>query len=570
MNAEALKVSVLAFSLSANMASPTYRAEVFHPELKLHRVITGKDQLVVYSKACEQKRRWDDQWKKIQETERKNSERNQRLAREDQMLEKARAIADEAASKREAIRCILQHTLSVNDQIDWNSLYDYSEFAAPRQINPHYLEFEAPPNEAAYTPVVRMIDRLIPPLRKRKIESAKREYQAAIDRWRAVVAEVEEKNKRKQESLQQVLIRINSEREAFYKDRDARNQAIEKQAVLYFDKDPEAVLEYCDLVLSKSEYPSDFVKEWELSYVQETSILIVDYQLPPPTVIPRTKDAKYSKSRDEISTTELPESKINEIYDDLLYQICLRTIHELFEADSIGAIAMVVFNGYVSSISGSTGNLVKTCVMSAQASKEEFLQINLANVIPKECFKGLKGVGSSKLHGMAPVAPILRIDKSDSRIVEAYSVIDSVDDSINLASMDWEDFEHLIREVFAAEFSSYGGEVHVTRASRDGGVDAIAFDPDPIRGGKIVIQAKRYTGSVDVGAVRDLYGTIQHEGATKGILVTTSNYGPDAYKFAKDKPISLLNGANLLHLLEKHGRRARIDLKEAKQQMAQQ
>jgi restriction system protein len=552
------------------MASPTYRAEVFHPELKLHRVITGKDQLVVYSKAHEQKRRWDDQWKKIQEIERKNCERNQKLAHEDQMLEKARAIADEAASKREVIRRILQHTLSVNDQIDWKSLYDYSEFTAPRQIDPHYLEFEAPPNEAAYTPVIGMIDFLIPPLRKRKIEFAKREYQAAMDRWKAAVAEVEEKNKRKQNALQDVLTKINSEREAFYRDRDARNKAIEKQAVLYFDKDPEAVLEYCDLVLSKSEYPSDFVKEWELSYVQETSILIVDYELPPPTVIPRTKDAKFAKSRGEISTTELPESKINEIYDDLLYQICLRTIHELFEADLIGAIAMVVFNGYVSSISGSTGNLVRTCVMSAQASKEEFIQINLANVIPKECFKGLKGVGSSKLHGMAPVPPILRIDKSDSRIVEAYSVIESVDDSINLASMDWEDFEHLIREVFAAEFSSYGGEVHVTRASRDGGVDAIAFDPDPIRGGKIVIQAKRYTGSVDVGAVRDLYGTIQHEGATKGILVTTSNYGPDAYKFAKDKPIALLNGANLLHLLEKHGRRARIDLKEAKQQMAQQ
>ena len=79
------------------------------------------------------------------------------------------------------------------------------------------------------------------------------------------------------------------------------------------------------------------------------------------------------------------------------------------------------------------------------------------------------------------------------------------------------------------EFSSGGGEVKVTQASRDGGVDAVAFDPDPIRGGKIVIQAKRYTNTVGVAAVRDLYGTVLNEGATKGILVTTSDYGPDAY-----------------------------------------
>ena len=67
-----------------------------------------------------------------------------------------------------------------------------------------------------------------------------------------------------------------------------------------------------------------------------------------------------------------------------------------------------------------------------------------------------------------------------------------------------------------------------------------------------------------MSVVRDLYGTVLNEGATKGILVTTSDYGPDAYAFAKGKPLTLLNGSNLLHLLEKHGHRAMIDLKAAK------
>lgn len=139
-----------------------------------------------------------------------------------------------------------------------------------------------------------------------------------------------------------------------------------------------------------------------------------------------------------------------------------------------------------------------------------------------------------------------------------------MDDSTNIAAIPWEDFEHLIREIFEKEFSGNGGEVKVTQASRDGGVDAIAFDPDPIRGGKIVIQAKRYTNTVGVSAVRDLFGTVMNEGATKGILVTTADYGPDAYEFAKGKPLTLMNGANLLYLLEKHGHKAKIDIKEAK------
>ena len=142
-----------------------------------------------------------------------------------------------------------------------------------------------------------------------------------------------------------------------------------------------------------------------------------------------------------------------------------------------------------------------------------------------------------------------------------------LDSSTNLAAMDWQDFENLIRELFESEFNENGGEVKITQASRDGGVDAVVFDPDPIRGGKIVLQAKRYTNIVGVSAVRDLYGTVINEGAMKGILITTANYGSDAYAFAKDKPISLLTGANLLSLLEKHGHKARIDISEAKRLM---
>ena len=126
--------------------------------------------------------------------------------------------------------------------------------------------------------------------------------------------------------------------------------------------------------------------------------------------------------------------------------------------------------------------------------------------------------------------------------------------------MDWEDFEHLVRELFERMFSGDGAEVKVTQASRDRGVDAIAFDPDPIRGGKFVIQAKRYKNVVPVAAVRDLYGTMINEGAVKGILVTTSHFGNDSREFAKDKPITLIDGANLVYMFQEHGYEVRIEV----------
>jgi len=49
--------------------------------------------------------------------------------------------------------------------------------------------------------------------------------------------------------------------------------------------------------------------------------------------------------------------------------------------------------------------------------KSEFTQINLSKVAPKLCFKNLKGMGSSKLSSLTPIAPIIKIDRDDPRFV---------------------------------------------------------------------------------------------------------------------------------------------------------
>jgi restriction system protein len=156
---------------------------------------------------------------------------------------------------------------------------------------------------------------------------------------------------------------------------------------------------------------------------------------------------------------------------------------------------------------------------------------------------------------------------NDSRFVDSKEVMGKLSSEQNLASMDWEDFEHLCRELFERVFASNGAEVKVTQASRDQGVDAVIMDPDPIRGGKMVVQAKRYVNTVDVSAVRDLYGTMINEGAMKGILVCTSQFGQESYSFIQGKPLTLINGNELLGLLEQHGYKFRIDLEEARNMM---
>jgi len=320
-------------------------------------------------------------------------------------------------------------------------------------------------------------------------------------------------------------------------------------------------------VLAAAPYPKSIERYQTLFVVHfdhSSGIVLVERELPTLDDMPLYREWQYLKTRDEWKPLPLRDADRRNLYNLVLYQISLRTAADVFFCDPPGVVKAVAVNGYVSTRDRARGVPIRPCVMSLLVTKDGFSQIDLDYVDPKDCFKRLKGVAAAELSSLAPVPPILTFEREDNRFIEGREIAKGIAEGDNLAMMDWQDFEHLIRELFEWEFSKPGSEVRVTRASRDAGVDAVVFDPDPIHGGKIVVQAKRYTNTVELSAVRDLYGTVVNEGAMKGILITTSDYGPEAYDFAKDKPLTLLNGGHLLHMLEQHGHRARIDIDEAR------
>ena len=253
----------------------------------------------------------------------------------------------------------------------------------------------------------------------------------------------------------------------------------------------------------------------------------------------------------------------------LIRSLCIRAAYLVAMSDPNNLYDTVAVNARSNWFDAATGEPREGIVASLQAMKDELCRLQPGQLDPDACFRHLAGIATPNILNAAPIRPIFVMNTDDKRIVANRDITAQLPEEANLAAMPWEDFEHLVRQLFELMFASKGVEVKVTRASRDRGVDAIVFDPDPIRGGKYVIQAKRYTRTVDVAAVRDLYGTVMNEGANRGILVTTSSYGPDSYDFAKDKPISLIDGPNLLALLRKHGRTYRIDLEEARRLDAQ-
>lgn len=321
--------------------------------------------------------------------------------------------------------------------------------------------------------------------------------------------------------------------------------------------------EQADLILKLMSLPDWMPREFETRFDSESEILIIEHEFPD---IGRVKWAKTVELKSGMTEKPLNQKELKQASDLLYPTLAIRILHELSKQLKSTQVKAIVINGWANYTIKATGNKKRAYCVSLLARVDYLRELNLTELDPVAAFNSMRGVVARSLE-LTPIAPSIRLNTQDSRFVEEKEILGKLSNDQNLASMDWEDFEHLCRELFERVFASSGAVVKVTQASRDQGVDAIIFDPDPIRGGKIVIQAKRYVNTVDVSSVRDLWGTVMNEGAMKGILVTTSQFGEESYSFAEGKPLKLIGGAELLGLLDAHGYKYRINLEEAKQML---
>ncbi len=481
-------------------------------------------------------------------------------------LERERKAAEKAAKER-GLELRQKEVDKLNKQLEdhLNALQTVLQTALDRIVRPEYI-------------LGRMVESVPIPLPPAKIPQPpdKKAYEARIPSANTLERLTGIGKKKRLSSIEEIQQNYKKTLEVYHIEKakydaqvEARNRATEalKQAVAELHGkittgEPEAVTRYFTSVLERSPYTAPFsMPEVTLAYNRETKELVLEYDLPTyDAIMPTIRGYKFVKTRNEAQKLELTktdENRMKSLYEDIIAAIALRSLHELFEADFAEVLTLVVFNGMVDTVDKATGKDIRPCLISVQVTKETFKDLNLARVDKKNCLKGLKAQTSPSSKELVPIKPLVELVTTDSRFIKEVDVLSGIDSRTNLLNVTPSDFEHLISNLFA----QMGYKTGTTRITRDEGVDVIAFDERPIVGGKIIIQAKRYKNTVGVESVRALYGVMQDEGATKGILVTTSSFGTASREFAKNKPVELIDGNHLLHLLEKHaGIRAKIEM----------
>ncbi|MEV4255346.1 restriction endonuclease [Spirillospora sp. NPDC049652] len=495
--------------------------------------------------------REEEQARKRLEQERKVLERERVRAEAEERDEQAATGTDELERTVTELKTLLVSGLERDPRIDLSRLR--------RQPQPPPLHLGA----LAHPEIPPTWDRFAPPApgplsaifggRRRyeiDLQEAERQYAAATEQYEQREAErLRRLAQAREEHARRILA---AERKA-----EEENAALDRIETGLEARDRHAVSAYMEMVLRASPYPDGFPDERHAGFVPESSLLAVEWYLPPFEIVPENRAFRHIKVRKAVEPVARPLPERRRIYQELIAQVALRTLHEVFAATPADAVSTVVFNGRVHAVDPVTGRRVKPHLITLRATREQFepLVLSEPKFQPIECIrKHFFADVSPHPDELTAVEPVMPYSMADPRAVDPVDVVSDIDKRPNLLDLSPKEFEAFIENLF----SRMGFDTQLFQASGDGGVDCVAYDPHPITGGKFIIQAKLYTKTVEPTHVRDLWGTVQHEGATKGIMITTSGYGPDSYRFANGKPLNLIDGTGLLALCHKEGIPARI------------
>jgi restriction system protein len=355
-----------------------YYIDVRHKKLNLHKEVSAPEIFILQSKLDALMASWDEKYASYQKR---------------QSLLSGQAAADEltieAGLKLESLGRILTHTLRVDDKIDWETLKDRSKYDYPK-------DFPEPKPKSSPTKLPEYIEpkigffQLVLGKKAGILAAAQEEHSAATKAW-------DEEETRRKKSLSHATDEWEKRRKAFWEthktqedefkaEQAASHAEVDRLAANVASGDEEAVVEHASLVLERSDYDGLFEKSYLLQYDRSRKLIKLAYDLPSIEVLPSTKSVKFVKISGEIKESFISERERKANFETVAYQVCLRTVHELFEADEVGNIDAVLFNGFVDFIDPATGLQKRSCLLSLLVDRPTFCAIDLARVEPKTCF----------------------------------------------------------------------------------------------------------------------------------------------------------------------------------------
>jgi len=192
---------------------------------------------------------------------------------------------------------------------------------------------------------------------------------------------------------------------------------------------------------------------------------------------------------------------------------------------------------------------LKFLVPSMLQSRADLLSQSLAKTLPS--FAPLVLLVFVFTGIISVILSVIKRKKEDENVGRKRELFERQKNLPDISALKWREFEEVIGEAYKKQ----GYQVEERGGNKpDGGIDLILRKRDET----VLVQCKHWEAEqVGVKIVRELYGVVAAEGATKGIVVTTGYFTRDAEIFAHRKPLLLIRGNELSRLIEE-GQKALI------------
>lgn len=241
---------------------------------------------------------------------------------------------------------------------------------------------------------------------KKKVAAAREKYEAESAAWRITIEQararrIEEAALYEKREIQRLAaLQAAQDRyaaECAERDQEAVNQncAVNELIANLGYGMPDAIEEYIGIVLSNAIYPDHFPIEHEFSYVPDSAELTLRVSVPAPGQISTIKAYKYTKSTDEIAAVQMTTRACKDRYASAIHQVALRVPHEVFEADRRGLIGSISLEVGTRTTNPATGVSGFIPFVATGVARDEFLKLELSNVLPEATLRHL-GASVSK------------------------------------------------------------------------------------------------------------------------------------------------------------------------------
>lgn len=310
----------------------------------------------------------------------------------------------QAIQRLNELSSLLEATIKVDDYIDLNTLlrsekttpFDRPELekATPTPLPPKLPsepKYKEPPQPKGFF------------WKQKKLAAAiKTETEAhtiAHAEWEKVVANLLDRHRdaldkhAKREALR--LEALAAEKIRFLSEIEKHNAGVKSFINNLSYGDADAVQEYITLVVENSEYPDHFPVNHNFSFDPSAAELTMQISIPCPDDFQNIKSYKYVKASDEIRATNLSSTEKKNYYCNAIYQIAIRSLHEVFEADRRNLIQMISLEVGTIAKEPATGKTEFLAFVGVTAGKKSFMEFDLSGVVPLATLKHL-GAAISK------------------------------------------------------------------------------------------------------------------------------------------------------------------------------